>query len=70
LAKDIRSADQEVRAAAIDRYMTLLKAGGSDYPMELLKKAGVDLTQPETFQAVIEQVDKLVTRLEEELAKL
>ncbi len=70
LAEDIRSADKAVRAAAIDRYMTLLKAGGSDYPMELLKKAGVDLTQPETFQAVIEHVDKLVTRLEEELAKL
>jgi len=70
LANDIRSTNEKTKAAAIDRYMTLLKAGGSNYPMELLKAAGADLTQPETFQAVIDQVDKLVTRLEQELAKL
>jgi oligoendopeptidase F len=38
--------------------------------MEQLKKAGVDLAQPETFQAVVEQLDDLVTRLETELARL
>ena len=35
--------------------------------MEQLKKAGVDLAQPDTVRAVIDQLDDLVTRLEREL---
>jgi oligoendopeptidase F len=37
--------------------------------MEQLKKAGVDLSQPDTVRAVIDRLDDLVTRLEKELAK-
>ena len=33
------------------------------------KKAGVDLAQPDTVMAVIEQLDDLVSRLERELAR-
>jgi oligoendopeptidase F len=55
-------------AGARDRYLTLLSSGGNDYPMEQLKKAGVDLSQPDTVRAVMEQLDDLVTRLENELA--
>jgi oligoendopeptidase F len=36
--------------------------------MELLKKAGVDLSRPETVRAVSAQLDGLVDRLERELA--
>jgi oligoendopeptidase F len=50
---------------AVERYLNLLKAGGSDHPMPLLKRAGVDLSRPETVRAVIDQIDDLVTRLEE-----
>jgi oligoendopeptidase F len=64
LAREIMGGDNEAR----DRYMTLLRSGGNDYPMEQLKKAGVDLAQPDTVRAVIEQLDDLVTRLERELA--
>lgn len=64
LANDIMQGD----AAARERYLTLLKSGGNDYPMEQLKKAGVDLAQPDTVRAVIEQLDNLVSRLERELA--
>jgi oligoendopeptidase F len=49
------------------RYLNLLAAGGSDHPMTLLKTAGVDLGQPETVQAVVDQLDELVTRLEREM---
>ena len=56
------------RAAAVDRYLTLLRSGGSDHPMTLLQRAGVDLSQPETVQAVVTQLDTLVTRLEAELS--
>jgi oligoendopeptidase F len=55
------------RAAAIDRYLTLLKSGGSDHPMPLLQRAGVDLSKPETVRAVVDQLDGLVTKLEEAL---
>ncbi len=70
LVKEITSKDKKVSKAALDRYLTLLKSGGNDYPMEQLKKTGVDLTQPATFQAVIDQLDDLVTRLEKELENL
>ena len=56
------------RAAAVDRYLTLLESGGSDHPMALLKRAGVDLSQPETVGAVAGQLDRLVTQLEQALA--
>ena len=52
------------RAAAIDLYLTLLKSGGSDHPMPLLQRAGVDLSKPETVRAVVDQLDALVTKLE------
>ena len=55
------------KAAAIDRYLTLLKSGGSDHPMALLQRAGVDLSRPETVRAVVDQLDALVTRLEGEI---
>jgi oligoendopeptidase F len=58
------------RAAAIDRYLTLLKAGGNDHPMTLLKNAGVDLSRPETVRAVVDQLDSLVSQLEREIAAL
>jgi oligoendopeptidase F len=53
--------------AARERYLELLASGGSDYPMEQLKRAGVDLSKPDTVRAVIDQLDGLVTRLEGEL---
>ena len=55
---------------ARERYLTLLRSGGNDYPMEQLKKAGVDLSQPDTVRAIVNQLDELVTRLEKELAQL
>ena len=44
LAGEITSGDAASREAARARYLDLLRAGGSDHPMELLKKAGVDLS--------------------------
>lgn len=56
------------RADAVSRYLRLLESGGSDYPMALLKHAGVDLSRPEPVQAVVQQLDTLVTKLEQALA--
>ncbi len=55
---------EPARAAARERYLELLAAGGSDQPMRLLRNAGVDLGEPATVQAVVDQLDGLVTRLE------
>jgi oligoendopeptidase F len=52
------------RAAAVDRYLRLLKSGGSDHPMTLLERAGVDLSRPATVQATVNQLDLLVNQLE------
>jgi oligoendopeptidase F len=69
LAKEIMTGDGAQREEARQRFLTLLRAGGSDHPMELLKRAGVDLSQPDTVRAIIDQLDDLVTRLERELAQ-
>jgi oligoendopeptidase F len=36
-----------------DNYLNVLKAGGSDYPVDILKRAGLDMTTPAPYQAVI-----------------
>ena len=47
---------------AVEGYLDLLRAGGSDYPLELLKRAGVDLTNAgamqETFDLFVETMDE------------
>jgi len=70
LYKAMNTGTPAERAAATERYLTLLKSGGNDHPMEQLRKAGVDLSKRETVQAVIDQMDELVTRLEAEAGKL
>src|SRR5262249_53947326 len=70
LMKQLTTGSDDDRAAAIDRYLTLLKSGGSDHPMTLLQRAGVDLSKPETVRAVAEQLDDLVTKLERAIESL
>jgi oligoendopeptidase F len=70
LADEMLEGTDASKAAAIDRYLGLLKAGASDYPMELLRRAGVDLREADTVRAVIARFDVLVSRLEAELASL
>jgi oligoendopeptidase F len=70
LYKAMNTGTADERAAVTARYLNLLKSGGSDYPMALLKTAGVDLTQQATVQAVVDQMDELVTQLEAEAAKI
>lgn len=48
----------------IEKYLTMLKAGGSDYPIELLKICGVDMTTPTPVQATIEMFDSLVAEMD------
>ncbi len=68
LMQDLRAADPVRRQDAVDRYLRLLSAGGSDYPIALLQEAGVDLTRPDTVRAVSTELANLVGRLEAELS--
>ena len=49
---------------AFDNYINMLKAGGSTYPIDEVKIAGVDLTNKEAFLAVTDRMEELVDKLE------
>ncbi|MDQ3694729.1 MAG: oligoendopeptidase F [Chloroflexota bacterium] len=51
-------------APAQRRYLDLLAAGGSDYPLPLLQKAGVDLTAPEPIETGLAEFERVVTEME------
>ncbi len=70
LFKAMTSGSEAQKKAATERYLTLLRSGGNDHPMEQLKKAGVDLAQRATVQAVVDQLDELVARMEVEAGKI
>lgn len=50
---------------AVERYLNFLKSGSSDYPLELLKKAGVDLTTPQPVQDALNVFGKILDELED-----
>ena len=58
--------DPERGKAAVDRYLRFLKSGDSDYPIELLKAAGVDMTTAKPIEQAIESFNRLLGQLEEE----
>ncbi len=64
LVQEITQEDAAARQEALDRYLGLLASGGSDHPMTLLKRAGVDLSEPATVDAVVTRLSTLVERLE------
>lgn len=60
---------EQERYSAKEQYLTLLKSGGNDHPMNQLKKAGVDLSKKEAFTAVSTEFNRLLDLLEAELEK-
>ncbi len=50
---------------AVDKYIEFLKSGGSNYPLELLKIAGVDLSTPQPIQDALNVFEKTLDELEE-----
>lgn len=50
---------------AVDKYIEFLKSGGSNYPLELLKIAGVDLSTPQPIQDALDVFEKTLDELEE-----
>ena len=59
--------EENLRAETVVRYLDLLKSGGNDHPVELLKKAGVDFNTAAPMEALVATMESLVTQLEQEL---
>ncbi len=58
LAENITSNHQ------VDTYLHFLSSGGSDYPINLLKKAGIDMTSPQPINKALHNFSLLLKRLE------
>ena len=54
---------------AVERYIEFLSAGGSDYPIALLKKAGVDMTNAEPFNKTMAAMNRTMDEIEAILNK-
>lgn len=50
---------------AVDDYIRFLSGGSSDYPIELLKKAGVDMSTKEPVNQALKLFDELLDQMEE-----
>ncbi|MCJ7840359.1 oligoendopeptidase F [Lederbergia sp. NSJ-179] len=49
---------------AVQRYLEFLKAGSSDYPIEVLKKAGVDMTSAQPIEAACQIFEEKLNEME------
>jgi oligoendopeptidase F len=66
LAKKINSGDQQAQ----QQFITLLKAGGSDYPYQLMKNAGIDMATAAPYRALIERMNNIMDKMETILDKM
>ncbi len=53
----------------VDTYLGMLKAGGSDHPYDLVKRAGVDLATPAPYRALVARMNAIMDQIEAILAK-
>ena len=60
LAKQINTGNQQAQ----QDFITLLKAGGSDYPYELMRNAGIDMATPAPYRALVERMNKIMDQME------
>lgn len=60
ISRKILEGDKEV----LNRYLRFLESGDSDYPINLLKSAGVDMTSPEPINETIKLFGSLVGEME------
>ena len=52
-----------------DAYLEMLSSGGSKYPIDLLKAAGVDMTTPAPFSAAMREMNAVMDEMEGILAR-
>ena len=64
-AQQVASGDK----GALERYLGMLRSGGSNYPYDLVKAAGVDLATPAPYQALVARMNRIMDEIEGILAK-
>lgn len=64
LADGILRDENNAFGGATEKYLEFLKSGGSDYPLNILRKAGVDLTDPAVIQSALDVFSQKVTQME------
>ncbi len=55
----------EEGAPAVERYLGFLKSGGSDFSINILKKAGVDMSSPEPIRQAMSVFEDLIQQMEQ-----
>ena len=55
---------------ALEKYLTYLKSGNSDSPVEVMKKAGVDMTKADYIESAMTKFEQRLNELEELVEKL
>ena len=55
---------------AVERYLALLSSGGSDYPIEQLKRVGVDMTTSQPLDATMARMNQVMDEMETLASKL
>ncbi|WP_303754757.1 MULTISPECIES: oligoendopeptidase F [Enterococcus] len=66
LAKKILTKEE----GALEHYLNYLKAGNSDYPIEVMKKAGVDMTKADYIEDAMKMFEERLSELETLVAQL
>jgi oligoendopeptidase F len=67
LHRSMTTGTSDDRIAAAARFLDLLRAGGSDQPLGLLRKAGVDFATSGPLEALVATMEELLDQLEEAL---
>jgi oligoendopeptidase F len=65
LAEKVKTGDP----GATRRYLTFLSAGGSKYPVDLLRDAGVDMTTDEPLELTVQVMNRVMDEMDALLAK-
>ena len=66
LSEQVLAGDQ----AATKRYVEFLSSGSADYPINLLKKAGVDMTGSQPFDLTMKKMNRVMDQMEKILDKM
>jgi len=69
IAQAMEAEAQKGKTAARDRYLAMLRAGGSRYPVELLRSAGVDPTTSAPFDAAVKEMNRVMDEMEKILKR-
>ena len=66
LSEQVLSGDRD----ALHRYLELLRAGGSDYPIALLKRAGIDMTTSLPFDLTMAKMNRVMDEMESVMKRI